>query len=128
MPANKAPASASVKPQSASPQHFWFDYQFEPSPGKRNWTRLDNDTWIEEYESGVTSRFKIIGHETVEGASGTLVAKVAGDREATGTGNEGDFQVFIPNLGSTYMRLWCRNKINGVWSQWKFLNEMQGVE
>ena len=89
---------------------------------------VDKDTWTEEYGSAVSSRFKIIGRETVQGVSGTLVAKISGDVQQTLTANDGAFQVFIPDVGSSHMRLWCRNKIKGEWGQWKFLNEMQGVE
>ncbi|MEI6607852.1 MAG: formylglycine-generating enzyme family protein [Verrucomicrobiota bacterium] len=103
------------------PKHFWFDYQFEPSPGKRNWKLLDNGTWVEEYGNGVTSRFGITGHATVEGTEGTVVTKIDGTPEKSQTGNDGNFQVFIPDLGSRYMRLWCRNKLSHGWEQWKFL-------
>jgi hypothetical protein len=128
IPVKTAPAPAAMKSFPASPKHFWFDYPFEPSPGKRIWSRVDNNTWIEEYGNGVSSRFQITGLETVEGTSGTLITKVAGNTGKTLTGNEGNFQVFIPDLGSAHMRLWCRNKINGEWETWKFLNEAKGVE
>jgi hypothetical protein len=124
---DKETASASVKPQSASPKHFWFDYQFEPSPGKRYWTAVGK-TWIEQYESGEYSRFQVVGRETVAETSGTVVAKVAGDPEKTWTGNEGNFQAFIPDIGSPSMKFWFRNKSNGVWEQWRPLSDMQGIE
>ena len=127
-PPAKAPASTLIQSSSASPKHFWFDYNFEPSPGKRKWTMVDKDTWTEEYGSGTVSRFKIVGHEVVQGASGTLVVKISGGPQQTLTSNDGEFQVFIPDVGNNPMRLWCRNKINGDWEQWKWLNDMQGVE
>ncbi len=125
---NKAAASVSVNSPPASPKQFWFDYQFEPSPGKRTWTRVNQDTWTEEYGSGVVSRFRVIGPETIKGAAGTLIAKMSGDPQQTWTANDGGFQVFIPDVGNNPMRLWCRNKINGEWEEWKWLNDMQGVE
>jgi len=122
---NKAPASASIKPAAASPKQFWFDYQFEPSPGKRNWKMVDKDTWTEEYPNGEVSRFKIIGRETVRENSGTVVSKISGNGL---TANDGGFQVFIPDVGSSQMRLLFRNKISGEWEPWKSLDLMHGVE
>ena len=127
-PPAKAPLSASNESPSASPKHFWFDYQYEPAPSKRSWTLVDKNTWTEEYGSGVVSRFRILGTEVVKGTSGTLVAKISGDPGKTMTSNEGEFQVFIPDVGNSPMRLWCRNKIKGDWEEWKWLNDMQGVE
>ena len=124
---SKAPASPATASASTSPKHFWFNYSFPPSPGKRYWTAV-GQTWIEQYESGECSRYNVAGRATVEGASGTLVVKTSGDPQLTGTGNEGDFQVFIPDIGSATMRLGFRGKINGTWQEWGFLDQMEGIE
>jgi len=118
----------SKKSRTASPTQFWFDYQYPPSPGKRTWKKVDQKTWTEEYGSGVISRFKAVGRETVEGISGTVVAKIGGDRQHSLTGNDGGFQVFIPDKRSGSTKLWCRNKLGSKWEAWKWLNNMQGVE
>ena len=115
------------EPHATSPKHFWFDYPHEPSPGKRYWTSV-GQTWIEQYESGTYSRFRVLGRTTIEGTSGLVVVKVTGDPEQTWTGNEGDFQAFIPDLGSATMQFWYRAKINGKWQDWRSLAEMQGIE
>lgn len=127
----RTPVSALVELQSASrasPKRFWFDYQFEPFPGKRNWSLLHKDIWIEEYGSGVVSLYKVLGPETITGVSGTLVAKIIGDRQQTQTANDGTFQAFIPDVGSSRMRLGYRHFSGGKWGEWGFLGEMQGVE
>jgi serine/threonine protein kinase len=111
----------------ASPTHFWFQYAGPQSPGKRYWTTVDK-MWVEQYESGESSRFKVVGRTTVEGISGVIVAKVSGNSEKTGTGNDGTFQAFIPDLGSQKMRFWYRFNVNGQWQPWQGLTEMQGIE
>jgi hypothetical protein len=40
-------------------EHFWFDYPYDPLPGKRYWTLVDGRTWVEQYESGEYSLFKV---------------------------------------------------------------------
>jgi serine/threonine protein kinase len=112
---------------STSPKHFWFDYQGPQSPGKRYWTAVDQ-IWVEQYESGESSRFKVVERTTVEGTSGTVVAKISGASDKTLTENDGTFQAFIPDIGSQKMLFWFRFNTNGEWQPWQSLGEMQGVE
>ena len=120
--------SDSKQSRAASPTQFWFDYQYPPLPGKRTWKKVDQKTWTEEYGTGVISRFKVVGRGTIEGISGSVVAKTGGDRQQSLTGNDGGFQVFIPDKRSGSTKLWCRNKLGSEWEAWKWLNNMQGVE
>ena len=121
-------ADAASRSNAVSPKRFWFDYPFQPSPGKRYWTLVDKQTWEEEYESGERSRFKVVERTTVGETLGTVVVKISGDPEKTLTGNEGNFQAFIPDIGSAKMELWFRNKIDEEWQEWRSLAEMQGIE
>ena len=89
---------------------------------------MDKETWEERYESGERSRFKVVGRSTVGETSGTLLVKISGDPEKTQTGNEGNFQAFIPDVGSEKMEFWFHNKIDGEWQEWRSLAEMQGIE
>lgn len=128
-PAMHQPAApAQIEHGLVPPQEFWFDYTFEPFPGPRYWSRADKRTWIERYENGIQSHFKIVRHLVVQGLGGTVVVKVAGDRQSTQTGNDGTFEVFIPDRGSPHMWLWCRSKVNSKWGAWSFLGGMNGIK
>jgi len=109
------------------PVHFWFNYPYEPSPGKRYWTCV-GQTWIEQYENGEYSRFQMAGRAVVEGNAGTVVVKTAGDPEKTWTGNEANFQAFIHDLGSEKMVFRFRHKSEGNWQPWQSLAEIEGAE
>lgn len=85
-------------------------------------------TWLEQYEGGNVSRFKKEGRTVVDGSWGTLVVKISGDSKQTGTGNQANFEAFIPDMGSEKMQLWYRNKIDGKWQVWHILAEMKGIE
>jgi len=108
-------------------KHFWFDYPFQPSPGKRYWTAV-GQTWIEQYESGEYGRFKVESHTTVNTMPGTVVIKTSGGSDKTLTGKEGNFQVFIPDTGNTKMALLFRRKVNSTWQAWQSLPEMKNIE
>ena len=118
----------SSRSNALSPKRFWFDYPYQPSPGKRYWTLVDKETWEERYESGEHSRFKVVGRTKVGETPGTLLVKISGDTEKTQTGNEGNFQAFIPDVGSEKMEFMFRNKIGEEWQEWRSLAEMRGVE
>ncbi len=121
-------ADGSRRSNGVSPTHFWFDYPFQPSPGKRYWTLADKQTWLEQYESGEYSRFRVVGRATVGETPGTVVVKITGDPEKTWTGNEGNFQAFIPDIGSAKMEFCFRHKTDGEWQEWQSLAAMQGIE
>ena len=129
-PVNIPPAAAPARVETGprSPQRFWFDYGFQPSPGKRFWSAA-GQVWTERYEDGHQSQFRVIGRATVKGATGILAAKFKGNIEQADPADEGTYQVFIPDLGSQPMQLWARARNNGgVWGNWSFLNEMRDVE
>src|SRR5215218_3531098 len=65
------------------PLSYYFDYPYQPKPGKREWKRVDANTWHEIYPDGYISEFKVLGHTTVEGTPGTIVIKVVGDQDQT---------------------------------------------
>lgn len=109
------------------PHFYCFEYRGEPQPGKRYWLRLNDTTWIERYPDGLESTFRVLGHTSANGAEGTVVVKVSGDEEQTGTDNEGGLQAFIPDKGSKVMHHWYRNARRGD-EQWNDLGEMLSVE
>ncbi|MGV3531700.1 MAG: hypothetical protein ACO1QR_04970 [Chthoniobacteraceae bacterium] len=108
------------------PHFYYFEYEFEPQPGKRYWIRVDKDTWKERYPDGQESTFKVLGHAKVEGTEGTMVVKISGDEEATSTTNDGGLQAFIPDKGSETMLHFYRNSSRGD-AGWSNLGPMQGV-
>ncbi len=109
------------------PQFYVFNYDAEPQPGKRYWIRVNNSTWIERYPDGLQSTFKVLGHTTVSHTPGTIVVKVSGTSERTGTGNTGGLQAFIPDKGSAVMHHWYRNIDRGD-TGWNDLGPMLNVQ
>ena len=110
-----------------SPHSYYFDYDFEPQPGKRIWRRVDSKTWHEVYPDGLTSVFKVLGHTKVSETEGTIVVKWSGDAERTMTTNDGGLQAFIPDLGSATMHHWYRNTDRGD-TTWNDLAPMKDVK
>ena len=98
------------------PNFFCFDYPYEPLPGKRLWLRVDDAHWIERYPDGMESKFRILGRTTARGQSGTVVAKIEGDPERTGTDNSGRFQVFIQDKGNKEMVFLYRSGEDQEWT------------
>jgi hypothetical protein len=109
-------------PPSKMPNFFYFDYPYEPQPGKRLWLRVDDKHWIERYPDGLESRFKILGRTTIRGQTGTVVVKVEGASANTLSRNKSEFQVFIPDKG-TDMAILFRHVGKG--NQWR---NMSGSE
>jgi hypothetical protein len=99
------------------PNFFYFDYPFQPQPGKRLWLRVDDEHWIERYPDGTESKFKILGRTIARGESGTVVGKIEGDPSRTSTGNDGTFQVFIPDKGNKELAILMRYAGQGK-SEW----------
>jgi hypothetical protein len=89
VPAKKEPAKIV--------EHFWFDYNHEPNPGKRIWVHVDDSTWTELYPNGSQSRYKTGERAVMDGLTGISVRKVAGDPNQTWTLNDGSFEAFIPD-------------------------------
>ena len=103
-----------------TPNFFFYDYQFEPEPGKRYWLRVSDEYFIERYPSGLETRFDILGRGKVEASDGTVVARVV-------DGKHDGFQVFISDrtleARSIYFRLPTVNE-----GKWVLLGEMKSVE
>ncbi|MDB6140137.1 MAG: hypothetical protein JWO94_3209 [Verrucomicrobiaceae bacterium] len=112
---------------SKVPHSYYFDYGFEPQPGKRIWRRIDSQTWHEIYPDGLITVFKVLGHTTVSNTEGTVVVKWKGAVEKTLTPNDGGLQAFIPDLGSTTMHHWYRNTARGD-KAWNDLAPMKDVK
>jgi hypothetical protein len=106
------------------PSFFYFDYPFNPHPGKRLWVRVDNEHFVERYPNGLESKFKFVSRTKVDGAEGTIFMKIEGDRKEADTNNDGSFQVFVPDRGNEKLDLRCRTVPN----DWRVLGEMKKVE
>lgn len=106
------------------PNFFYFDYPYEPLPGKRLWLRIDDKHWIERYPDGMESKFQILGRTRARGMRGTVVGKVQGDPEKTLTENERKFQVFIPDKDNKDMAILVRH-LGQEQSEWR---DMSGSE
>lgn len=109
------------------PNFYCFEYEGEPLPGKRYWLRVNDGTWIERYPNGMQTKFAVVGHLKVGDTEGTLVVKVSGDTETSGTDNHGGLEAFIPDKGSALMHHLYRNLARGDES-WNDLGPMTNVE
>jgi hypothetical protein len=97
-----------------SPSHFYFLYGFQPSPGRRDWTRVSTTEWVETYPDGQFTQFTIASSANVEGCDGTVATS---DAEST-------FEVFIPNKDCEL--LWARFRHSS--GQWLYLGQMQDIQ
>jgi len=109
------------------PNSYYFDYRFEPQPGKRIWRRIDGDTWHEIYPDGHTTVFKVLGHTRVSGTEGTIVVRWPGPSGKPMTSKDGGLQDFIPDRGSAEMHHWYRNTDRGD-AKWNDLAPMKDVK
>lgn len=108
------------------PNFYYFDYPYEPLPGKRLWLRINKRLWIERYPNGLESRFRVLGRTVVNGIHGTVVVKISGDPEQTATDNQGGLQAFIPDRDNEQLEHHYRNLARGD-EQWISLAEMKCV-
>lgn len=109
------------------PNFFYFDYTYQPMPGKRLWLRVSADKWIERYPDGSESTFVVLGHTEVAKVSGTILIKVSGDQAKTQTENNGRLQTFIPDKQNEVKHFKYRNGGRGD-VRWSDLGEMKGIE
>jgi hypothetical protein len=109
-------------------EHFWFSYPFPPQPGSRVWINVGRTNWVEVYPDGSQSRYRLQGGETVDGLSGIVVSKTAGDVETSQTLNDGSFEAFLPDKDSARRVLYFRNRIGGQWQAWRPLAEIHPIE
>jgi hypothetical protein len=133
------PAAAANQPQPSTSsvlpghdtnriEHFWFSYPFPPQPGSRVWINAGQTNWVEVYPDGSQSRSRLQGRETVDGLSGIVVSKTAGDVESSQTLNDGLFEAFLPDKESARRVLSFRNRIGGQWQAWRPLAEIHPIE
>ena len=109
---------------SKVPNFFYFGSDDDPD-SKRIWLRIDSKHFIERYPNGMESKFKILGRTKIEGVHGTVLAKIGGDEQQAGTPNDGSFQVFLPDRGSSSMQFRFRQNQDADWNE---LAEMKKVE
>ena len=100
---------------------------FAVSYGPRVWLRVDDQHWLERYQDGTESKYRMMGRTKARGWPGTVVVKVAGDPKKTGNGNDGRFQVFIPDKGDTAVDVLFRH-VGQEDSSWYSLSPMKSAE
>jgi hypothetical protein len=100
---------------------------FAVSYGPSVWLRIDDQHWIERYRDGTESKYKILGRTKARAWPGILVAKIAGDPKKTGNGNDGRYQVFIPDKGKLNVDILFRH-LGQKDSSWYSLSPMRSAE
>jgi hypothetical protein len=109
------------------PRAFYFDYNYQPMPGKRIWTRVSDGKWTERYPDGTESSFVVLGRTKLADVTGTMVVKLSGDPSKTDTKNNGTFHSFIPDKQNAVKHFKYRN-LDRANVQWSDLGEMKGIE
>ncbi len=113
--------------RSRMPSFFYFDYPFEPTPGKRIWLRIDDKHWIERYPDGMETRFRILGKAKADNTMGTIVVRLTSDPNDPVREKDDNFQVFIPDKGNEPMLLRFRT-VEDEPNEWVSLGQMQKLE
>jgi len=108
--------------------HFWFDYNHQPNPGKRVWMRTSDDIWAELYPNGTISRYKRSARGRLNGEVGTVVRKFEGDITQTLVPNDGSFEAFFPDRTATNRVLFYRYLRGTKWGAWRALAPVNPIE
>lgn len=93
-------------PETAETRRMEFSFTTPASeevPGKRHWTRVTPDRWIEEYPDGTRKVFSVVGRTHVGECDGTIVSPPQDSR----------FQLFIPDRDCQYPQLLFRRTQQG---------------
>ncbi|MHC1767439.1 MAG: hypothetical protein AB9869_24695 [Verrucomicrobiia bacterium] len=120
--------SEAARRDTSQIEHFSFAYPHQPQPGNRIWINVRQTNWVEVYPDGSQSRYRLLGRETIDGQSGIVVVKTAGEAETTWTLNDGSFQAFLPDKDNARRVLYFRNRIDGQWQPWRPLAEVEPIE
>jgi hypothetical protein len=104
---------------------FWFDYQFEPELGRREWQQLDEIRWRELYPSGHVSLFVVVNRIRMNGLSGFVVRKVVGDVNKTQV-TDYSMELFFPDPGPGALWAMMRHSFgNDRWGPWEYFVEIR---
>jgi len=96
------------------PTSFRWYYQFDPK-GWRNWSRVDNQTWVEQHDTGQTSKFSVLGPGTVNGCDGLMLLK-----------DNNSLQAFVPDdRCARQVALFQLKGPTGATGPWHVLGDMQ---
>jgi hypothetical protein len=131
IPDSQVPNGRSGTPTAAfdsALNHFWFDYNHEPDPGRRVWMRTGDDIWAELYPNGTISRYKRSGRGRLNGEDGTVVRKFEGDITQTLVPNDGSFEAFFPDRTATNRVLFYRHLRGSKWGAWRALAPLNPIE
>lgn len=102
--------------QGRIPTSFRWYYQFDPK-GWRNWSRVDNQTWVEQYDTGQTSKFSVLGPGIVNGCDGLMLLK-----------DNNSLQAFVPDdRCARQVALFQLKGPPGATGSWHALGEMQNT-
>jgi hypothetical protein len=101
--------------QSGAPVRFSLNYDFQPYPGRRQWTRVQPGVWVEVYPNpSVVTVHHEVGRGNIEGCAGTIVSP----RDLA------ELKLFIPDRGCA--RMWMRFQ-QGESTTWAWLGQMDDV-
>ena len=109
------------------PSFFYFDYDFEPTPGKRLWLRVDSKHWIERYPDGMETRFRVLGRAKADDKLGTIVVRLTADPDDQEKEKDDKFQIFIPDKSDDPTSLLFRT-VEDEPKEWASLGELKKVE
>jgi hypothetical protein len=96
------------------PASFWWNYTYQPDPGRRVWSREGPTTYVERFPSGKVQKFNRVAAGTVDATEGVIF-----QLENSST------QAFVPYLGQRIMALKMRGNQKDSWRQ---LGEMKDFE
>jgi hypothetical protein len=107
-------AAPSVGGLDGGISYFTWEYDFEPEPGTRVWSRKGS-SWSERYPSGKVAKvFDTISNGSVKGCAGQLVSRTA----------DPSFEVFLPNKGCPKMVALFRRDM-GPWGAMGSMREVR---
>ncbi len=108
------------------PNFFYYDYNFEPEPGKRVWIRANDRQFLERYPSGKETAYDVLGRSTVEQMVGTIVIRVEAI-DTTAATSPKEFRVFIADKTLESRRIYFDHPDFNS-GNWVYLGEMKSVE
>ena len=109
------------------PNFFYYDYNFDPEPGKRVWIRTNDNLFLERYPSGKENAFEVLGRATAEQLEGTIAIRIEPMDQAASGATPKLFRVFIADKTLETRRIYFDHPDYNS-GKWVYLGEMKSVE